>query len=332
MAHASGDLVSLGYIGVSTRRPEDWQSFATRLLGMQQTDQGGSVRSFRMDDRRQRLIVSEAGEGGGGLGFLGWEAADAAALNRVAARLDAAGTRVQWGGGALAAQRHVKELICFDDPAGNRLEVFHGAEIATEPFAPSRPISGFHTGAQGMGHAVLNVERVEPLIPFYTDVLGFGISDYGLQPYALYFFHLVGGRHHSFAVVGSGRRSFHHFMVELRSLDDVGQGYDLVQLEPEKIAYTLGRHTNDYMTSFYIHSPDGFFVEYGWAGRIIDSSTWQTHQTFEGPSFWGHERLYLPDAERKIMRDMRLAAAARGVRALPELWNSQHRDPVVGGE
>lgn len=332
MTRTSGDLVSLGYVGVSTQRPDDWRSFATRLLGMQETDHGGSVCSFRMDDRQQRLIVTgEAGDRGGP-GFLGWEAADAAAMERVAARLDAAGVRVQHGSRALAARRHVAELICFDDPVGNRLEVFHGAELAAEPFKPFRPISGFHTGAQGMGHAVLNVERVEPLLSFYTQVLGFGITDYGLKPYPLYFLHLAGGRHHSFAMVGSGRRSYHHFMVELGNLDDVGQGYDLAQLQPEMIAYTLGRHSNDYMTSFYLHSPEGFFVEYGWAGRIIDARTWQTHETFEGPSFWGHERLYLPDAERKIMRDMRLAAAARGVRALPELWKSELPDPVVGGE
>ena len=35
---------------------------------------------------------------------------------------------------------------------------------------------------------------------------------------------------------------------------------------------TLGRHSNDYMTSFYIHSPSHFFVEYGWGGRAIDTA------------------------------------------------------------
>jgi hypothetical protein len=57
-------------------------------------------------------------------------------------------------------------------------------------------------------------------------LLGFRVTDYGLKPYKLYFFHL-NGRHHSFAMVGTGRQGMHHFMVELMSLDDVGQGYDL---------------------------------------------------------------------------------------------------------
>ena len=81
------------------------------------------------------------------------------------------------------------------------------------------------------------------------------------------------------------------------------------------MAYTLGRHTNDWMTSFYSHTPSGFFVEYGWGGRVIDPATWQPHETFDGPSFWGHERLHMPPEERARLREMRLAAAARGVRA-----------------
>jgi catechol 2,3-dioxygenase-like lactoylglutathione lyase family enzyme len=166
-----------------------------------------------------------------------------------------------------------------------------------------------------MGHVVLNVIDVERLLPFYRDVLGFHISDYGLKPYGLYFFHL-NSRHHSFAMVGSGRSSFHHFMIELYSLDDVGQGYDLAQQDPGRIAYTLGRHTNDYMTSFYATTPSGFFVEYGWGGRSIDPATWQSHETTDGPSLWGHERIWLPEdsPQRKNLRDMRLDAGARGVR------------------
>ena len=45
-------------------------------------------------------------------------------------------------------------------------------------------------------------------------------------------------------------------MVEYNSLMML-VGYDLLQYEDNKIAYTLGRHTNDYMTSFYSITPSG---------------------------------------------------------------------------
>jgi 2,3-dihydroxybiphenyl 1,2-dioxygenase len=309
---SNAELIALGYIGIRSSRLDDWSSYATRLLGMQPVDRAGAVRTFRMDNRKQRLVVTR--DEGDGLGFLGWEVADGAALDAMAARLDAHGVKVQHATRALAEERSVTDLIVFNDPAGNRLEVFHGSEVASDPFRPGRPISGFRTGPLGMGHAVLNVEDTEPLLLFYCDLLGFGVSDYALKPYKLYFFH-INGRHHSFAMVGSGKRGLHHFMVELCSLDDVGQGYDLAQLENGRVAYTLGRHTNDYITSFYSHSPSGFFVEYGWGGRVIDPDTWQAHETHDGPSLWGHERLYMEPAQRARLREMRLSAATRGVRA-----------------
>lgn len=310
-------LASLGYIGIRSRQTQEWQSFATNLLGMQQVDAGAGVRAFRMDDRKQRLVVTD--DAGDGLGFMGWEVASAEALDLLASRLENAGVSVTLEPMTLADQRHVARLISFYDPEGNRIEVFCGPAIASDPFLPGRAISGFKTGSLGMGHAVLHARDVDLLLPFYRDLLGFRVTDYGLKPYKLYFFHL-NGRHHSFAMVGTGRQGMHHFMVELMSLDDVGQGYDLANQTEGQIAYTLGRHSNDHMMSFYANSPSGFFVEYGWGARVIDPATWEPHETFDGPSYWGHERLYLPEdsADRLRLRDMRLDAARRGQRA-PDL-------------
>lgn len=307
-------IKALSYLGIRSDRLDDWGAFAGRMLGMQLTDRAGKNLSFRMDDRKQRLVVSD--EPGETLAFMGWEVADRNDLEDYAERLEDAGYAVEKGSRALADRRFVTDLIVTHDPAGNRLELVWKPHETSDPFVPGRPISGFKTGPFGMGHAVLHVGNVDPTMRFYRDVLRFHVSDYGLTPYPLYFFH-VNGRHHSFALVGSGRSGFHHFMVEFDNLDDVGQGYDLAGLEENRIAYTLGRHTNDYMTSFYAHTPSGFFVESGWGGRIIDPATWQAHETFEGPSFWGHERLYLDEEPRARMRQLRLDAAAKGLQAPP---------------
>jgi len=321
-------IKALGYIGVQSSNVDDWSSFATGLLGMQAVDRGGAVRTFRMDDRKQRLVVT--GADNDGLGFLGWEVEDHAALEVMAARLDRHGVAVGRGTRALAVERRVADLIVFTDPNGHRVEIFHSPEIASDPFMPGRPISGFKTGPYGMGHAVLNVTNIDQAVPFYRDILGFSVTDYGLKPFPLYFFH-INGRHHSFAMVGSGKQSFHHFMVELRSLDDVGQGYDLAQLEDGRIAYTLGRHTNDHMTSFYAHTPSKFFVEYGWGAQVIDPQTWQPFETHDGPSLWGHERLYMAEEQRARLREMRLDAARRGIRA-PNPANCAWLDAAIAAE
>ena len=301
-------IKALGYLGIRSDRLEDWSSFASKLLGMQKIERGGKEVAFRMDNLKQRLLVSK--ETGDSLAFMGWEVASKKDLDSYASRLEEAGQQVKRGSKSLAEKRFVDELIIFKDPGGNNIELFWKPIVSSDKFVPGRPISGFKTGPLGMGHAVLEVENIEELKCFYCSLLDFHISDYGLTPYPLYFFH-VNGRHHSFAMVGSGKTGFHHFMVEYLNLDDVGQGYDLAQLEEDRIAYTIGRHTNDYMTSFYAYSPSGFFVESGWGGRVIDPDTWQPHESFDGPSFWGHERLYLKEGPRARFRNMRLDAASQ---------------------
>src|SRR5215472_14984621 len=135
------DIQGLGYVGIRAKSLEDWTNFGTRFLGMQLVDRSAKTLALRMDDRKQRVVVDE--DGGEGAAFFGWEVADAAALNDFAARLEKAGIAVARGSRALADERRVKDLLVLADPLGNRLEVFHGAEITSEPFKPGRSISGF---------------------------------------------------------------------------------------------------------------------------------------------------------------------------------------------
>jgi len=313
-------LQALGYVGFGSDKLEDWSTYATRFLGMELVDKSAASLALRMDDRKQRVIIAREMP----QSFYGWEVADAAGLGALAARLDAAGVKVARGSAALAAERHVKDLIVFADPIGNRLEAFHGAEVAAEPFRPGRTISGFRTGPLGMGHAVLTIERLDDVLPFYRDLLGFGLSDYILQPFRAFFFH-VNPRHHSLAFIETGRNGVHHLMVELFSLDDVGQGYDIALMDKESIGVTLGRHTNDHVTSFYSRSPSDFMVEYGWGGRLVEPGKWTAEEYTIGPSLWGHDRRWLPEDKRAEARDMRLKNAADGVRYPVEVIAGNYR-------
>ena len=125
-------ICALGYLGVRSDRLEDWSAFAGSLLGMQQVDRGGNALAFRMDDRKQRLVVSN--EPGETLAFMGWEVATKDDLQTYAARLEAAGVAVTAGTRELADRRFVADLIICEDPGGNRLELFHGPMIASDPF------------------------------------------------------------------------------------------------------------------------------------------------------------------------------------------------------
>ena len=277
---------ALGYLGISTQDIDGWSDFATRQVGLQVVDQTASSRAFRMDDRRQRIIVDR--ERPDSERFFGWEVADAADLDALAGKLEAAGVAVRREPASLADQRFVRDLISFRDPAGNRLEAFYGPSLAVTPFAPGRNISGFRTGAEGMGHVVLMVADFEAALAFYQDLLGFQVSDYMRIP-KVCFLH-VNARHHSLALFENPRQGLHHLLVELYSLDDVGQGYDIARAA-DRVKVSLGRHYNDYMTSFYMQTPSNFLIEYGWGGREVDVTTWQPMEMSTLASFWGHEGL-----------------------------------------
>jgi 2,3-dihydroxybiphenyl 1,2-dioxygenase len=302
---------ALGYVGIRAKGLDDWATYGTRLLGLQRIDKSRTTLAFRMDDRKQRIIVDA--DGGDGIGFFGWEVADAAALDALAARLEQHGITVARGSAALADERRVKDLIVFKDSVGNRLEAAYGPETTSDPFVPGRSISGFRTGPLGLGHVVLHVENVEAVLAFYRDILGFRLSDYYFHPFTAFFLH-VNPRHHSLAFIQTGRNAVHHMMMELFSFDDVGQGYDLAIAEEGRLATTLGRHTSDFLTSFYTWTPSDFMVEYGWGGRSIDPATWQAHERKEGPSMWGHERTWLAPEQRADARKLRLKLAEDGYR------------------
>jgi 2,3-dihydroxybiphenyl 1,2-dioxygenase len=282
-------IQALGYLGIGSDKLDDWTNYATNWLGMQAVDSGTGVRTFRMDDRKQRLAIDQSMPAG--QRYFGWEVVDAAALDVLAGRLEAAGVAVKREPASLADQRFVTGLISFSDPSGNRLEAFHGGQVADTPFRPGRSISGFRTGPQGMGHAVLMVTDMDASLAFYRDLLGFRISDYVVKPITAYFLH-VNARHHSLALFQAPQTGMHHLMVELYSFDDVGQGYDIALGERERVVATLGRHPNDLVTSFYMHTPSDILIEYGWGGLEVDDATWQPQEMKSVASFWGHHGLF----------------------------------------
>jgi 2,3-dihydroxybiphenyl 1,2-dioxygenase len=332
-------VLALGYMGIKASNVADWADYGPRHLGLQRIDKTRGTVAFRMDDRSQRIIVNETNSDG--VDFLGWEVADHLSLDALGARLEQVKIKVTRGNRALAEERRVADLLVFQDPSGTRLEAFCGPEIASDPFRPGRSISGFRTGTLGLGHVVFGVENsdlVNQMLPFYRDVLGFRLTDYYDEPFEARFLH-VNRRHHSLAFVNMGKNVLHHVMMELYSLDDVGQGLDIAIAE-DRVATTLGRHAGDFMTSFYSQTPSKFMVEYGWGGQTIDPEAWEPYERKTGPSLWGHERNWTSEEVSKNARALAAKNADRGMRAPVQVMEGNYRlsegvcpwwDSVKGG-
>jgi 2,3-dihydroxybiphenyl 1,2-dioxygenase len=307
-------LVSrLAYLGVSATDVDAWRHFATAVMGVHVDERSGSLR-LRLDAKQARIVV-DPGEHNGA-SFYGWEVADGLSLDAVGQRLTAHGVPVQPGAPKECEARGVTGFIWFRDPLGNRVEICrdHRDAPPEEPLRLGRPLGGFKTGRRGLGHVVLMSGDVDVVRRFYTDVIGMRLSDYTERPFDAHFFH-VNERHHSFAIIRNAREGLHHLMLELLEFDDVGQTYDLLEVEGVRLGATLGRHTNDHMTSFYMFTPSGFLIEYGWGGRDIDVQGWRAEKMDCGPSLWGHDRTWLDESTRREAAAMRRAGARQGLKA-----------------
>src|SRR5260370_36439572 len=129
-------LRALGYAGFGSSSLDDWRQFGTGLVGLQAVERSPSLLAFRMDDRKQRIVIDSSMPEGAR--FFGWEVTDAAALDALAARLEQAEGDVTAEPQALADGRRVRGLISCHDPAGNRLEAVCGAGIHDTPVSPGR--------------------------------------------------------------------------------------------------------------------------------------------------------------------------------------------------
>lgn len=289
------DLKSLGYITISTNDIERWRRFAFGVLGFAEgTGPDPSALYLRMDERAARLIVVP-GETDRVL-TIGWEVRDHAALQRVIATLETAGVPVKQLSVEDAEARRVEEVITFEDPAGTTLEVFHGAVLDHSPVVT--PFGArFVTGDQGMGHVVVPAMDFNGAFEFYTEVLGFRSRGAFRVPLPKEFgpvrvrFLGINERHHSLALVPAAHQRdprLVHIMVEVDSLDAVGQALDRVNAEGFQLSSTLGRHTNDKMVSFYVRAPGDWDIEFGTDGMRVDE-TYYTAEEITADSYWGHQ-------------------------------------------
>jgi 3,4-dihydroxy-9,10-secoandrosta-1,3,5(10)-triene-9,17-dione 4,5-dioxygenase len=284
-----GDIQALGYFVVDSRTLLPWREFAFEVLGATVVPQDSvDPLRIRIDDHPWRIEIQESTEEK--LHCVGWQVADAEALERLTKRIEAAGIRVTDLEAGVARERGVATAARFADPSGLEVELYLARHQSSTRFVSPCGVQ-FVTGPLGLGHLVLRVGAYRECVELYSGILGFGTSDLlTLGEMQITFLH-CNRRHHSLALAsGHGGCELLHFMLEVSSLDDVGYAFDRCEKRGIQLVKTIGRHSNDHMVSFYALTPSGFEVEYGWDGLKIDPASWTVRQ-LESPSLWGHRLL-----------------------------------------
>jgi extradiol dioxygenase len=299
------NLISkLGYVGVQTPRYEEFRTWGPEVLGCMLGPDGedGAVR-LKIDDADYRLSFHPGDEYK--MLYAGFEVLNHRDLDTVVARLEDHGVKTRQADDATKEARGVKHLVQFEDPFGQPLELFCYQESDYHWWNPPRPHAGFVTGDQGLGHVVFAVPDIEKAVDFYLDALGFLPSDIITlrEPLGEMWFLRANPRHHSVAFVEVPNSvGLHHVYVESVILDDVGYSYfDVLggDANPD-LLMNLGRHIGDQTVSYYIHTPGGFFIEYGWDGMPIDDLARRSPHNInvrkgKRPEIWGHKFRFQPN-------------------------------------
>lgn len=281
---------SLGYVVLNVTKMGAWTELLEQVFGLESLPRrDSSAVDFRMDDYHHRMTLFPSDEDG--LAAVGWEVESMAKLEALVEELRGRGIDVSPSSAQVCADRRVKALYSFHEPMiGVPTEIYYGPLVSNTKFTPRRGIAGYNTDGLGLGHIVFWVKDLKATLDFYQSVMGFKISDYiAWDDNDAVFLH-CNARHHTLAVMaeapGRPAGKLNHIMLEAKSLDDVGYGYDIVRDRGIPVMIEPGKHSNDHMQSFYLQTPSGFWMEYGYGGREIGPD-WEV-KNYDAPMLWGH--------------------------------------------
>jgi hypothetical protein len=131
-----------------------------------------------------------------------------------------------------------------------------------------------------LGHAVIGSTDHRSTTSFFTDGLGFKVSDRIKDVGA---FMRCSTDHHNVLVLAAPVNFLHHTSWQVDDIDDVGRGaFAMLEGRPERHVWGLGRHYAGSNFFWYLKDPAGNFSEYySDMDCIVDDQLW-TPEDLEG--------------------------------------------------
>ena len=155
-----------------------------------------------------------------------------------------------------------------------RVDVPAASVLTAEPVRPSN-----------LTHVVYGTPDQPATLAFFTDVIGFEISD---QVPGIIAFTRCGPVHHNLAIQAAPVAFPHHIAFEVDDVDDVVRGGQaMIDADPDRHMWGVGRHAIGSNWFWYLREPGGTYIEYtSDIDRISEQDKYR-------PKDWqGHEYLY----------------------------------------
>lgn len=124
---------------------------------------------------------------------------------------------------------------------------------------------------QKISHIVLHSPDHQAMVRFFTDVLGFKVSDW-LGDFMCFL--RCNEWHHRIALL-PGPACLNHVAYDMLGVDDMMRGIHRLKQKGTDIRWGPGRHTAGNNTFSYFTTPAGFAVEYTAELEQVDDATWE---------------------------------------------------------
>lgn len=185
-----------------------------------------------------------------------------------------------------------------DDVAAAHEHAGGSAQVVTEPAALDRPGGGYGfrildqdgraieisagvaehepldeaNRPHKISHVVLNTPDIDRAHDFYTEVLGFRVSDWSEHQMV---FLRCNEEHHCVAFNQAEWASLNHVAYELTDIDEVMRGIGRMKGAGHELLWGPGRHGPGNNVFSYFQDPGGFVCEYTSEVMRIDEGSWQ---------------------------------------------------------
>jgi catechol 2,3-dioxygenase-like lactoylglutathione lyase family enzyme len=183
----------------------------------------------------------------------------------------------------------IGETLSFEDPNGTTMDIFTEAEFLPEDHTPK----GFVP--LKLGHLCFKVKDIQEVVRFYSDVLGFRVSDWRQD---FFVFMRCSPDHHTVNFAMSDKIKMHHIAYELKDKAEILRACDFLGRNGYQLVWGPGRHIIGDNVFTYHRDPDGHIIELYTELARIDSEElgffvprpWREDRPYK-PTVWGKDTL-----------------------------------------
>ena len=274
------DVKSISHVALKTRNVEQQTHFYTQMVGLGEAERDNAGQVYlRCNTNHHSVVLIPSSETG--LHHYALDVGSPAALEAAAKALSKAGIPYETEGPAELGQGTSLRLR---DPDNYVVELI-GEMAQVAPTYGARAVQ-----PRKLGHVTLLVDDCKRSAEFYSEVLGFRVSDWVDD---IFLWMRCNPDHHGLAFAKAGAIKMHHFAFELKDFSYLARQADHLMHNGYVLLYGPGRHGPGENHFEYFRDPEGNLVEFMsniqqiWDDATYEPKVWDSQKRWV--NLWGPE-------------------------------------------